>query len=89
MLKTMPLLQKFHDFLNFCQDVLVESIFKSLLCDLTNLTTFQRLVRHGAPSVTGPFNVSAAETRRQIRAMAGELGTQRYSESRVSMSLDE
>ena len=78
----MPLLQNFHDFYWFLEFSrcacgilwnLVESIFKSFAIWRRRLwRLFSSL---GAP---GPFNVSAAETRRQIRAMAGELGT-RYS----------
>ena len=54
------LLQQIPEFLEFQNDFSMSRF----LHDFSN-----------SPGV-GPFNVSAAETRRQIRAMAGELGTQ-------------
>ena len=57
------------------------SIFKSIFdFDLTSMCSGP-VVQWS--TFSGPFNVSAAETRRQIRAMAGELGTQTTSTSRV------
>ena len=48
----------------------------------TDFSMSQRCLDFSNSPGVGPFNVSAAETRRQIRAMAGELGTQ----SRLDMA---